>query len=47
MGHVQIMYFWNSLDANMCLKINSIKKYNGTIDNDRYNRTESAHIGLS
>ena len=47
MGHVQIMYFWNSLDANMCLKINSIKKYDETIDNGRYNRTESGYIGLS
>jgi hypothetical protein len=31
MGHVQTMYQWNSLDANMCLDIISIKKYNGAI----------------
>ena len=31
MGHVQTMYQWNSLDANMCLDIISIEKYNGAI----------------
>ena len=54
MGHVQIMYFWNSLNANMCLKIMSIEKYNDTIAPGNGNRkgpslncTESGHIGLS
>jgi hypothetical protein len=31
MGHVQTMYQWNSLDANMCLDIISIEKYNDDI----------------
>jgi len=31
MGHVQTMYEWNSLDANMCLDIISIAPYNNAI----------------
>ena len=31
MGHVQTMYNWNSLDANMCLNTMSIERYNGDI----------------
>jgi len=31
MGHVQTMYQWNSLDANMCLDTISIKAYDGAI----------------
>ena len=31
MALVQPMYFWNSLDAHMCITINSILPYNGEI----------------
>ena len=31
MALVQPMYFWNSLDANMCITVTSILPYNGPI----------------
>ena len=32
MGHVQTIYNYASLDANMCLDVNSIDYYQGTLE---------------
>ena len=32
MGHVQTLYNYASLDANMCLDVNSIDYYEGTVE---------------